>query len=128
MNQQMNTNEQIEILKQVWKRLFDLEDELNTILPNFPTLRGSEFIFTIGWANAGRCINKDVDLFIKGLHISEVLYRNKTQNYFGFGSPSPTYKILQKLKETNDSLAIELTNWIANSCCNYYIEKFNRIK
>jgi hypothetical protein len=119
----IDNNNKIVLLKNIGRSLLCLEDEFQSLLPNFPTLRGCEFIFTIGWANAGRCINKDVDFFIKGLHVLEIMYRNKTQNDFGFGSPSPTYKILQKLKETNDSLAIELTNWIANSGGNYYIKK-----
>lgn len=99
-----------------------MEDEFNIILPNFPTLKGSEFIFTIGWANASKYIDFDVEYLVKGLHIVEVLYRNKTENDFGFGSPSPTHKIIQKLLETNESLANELTTWVANSGGNYYIE------
>lgn len=121
----MNTIEQIEIFKKDGKRLHCMEDEFQIILPNFPTLRGSEFIFTIGWANASKYIDSDVEYLVKGLHIIEILYRNKIQHDFGFGSPSPTYKILQKLRETNESLAVELTNWIANFGGNYYIKKIN---
>lgn len=115
----------IKLLKEIGKRMLCLEDDFQTLLPNYPTLKGSEFIFTIGWANASKYIDKEVDLLIKGLHILEILYRNKTQHDFGFGSPSPTHKILLKLKETNEPLAIELTNWIANSGGNYYIKKTN---
>jgi hypothetical protein len=115
----------IKLLKEIGKRMLCLEDEFQTLLPNYPKLKGSEFIFTIGWANASKYIDKEVDLLIKGLHILEILYSNKTQHDFGFGSPSPTHKILLKLKETNESLAIELTNWIANSGGNYYIKKTN---
>jgi hypothetical protein len=121
----IDNNNKIVLLKNIGRRLLCLEDEFQSLLPNFPTLRGCEFIFTIGWANAGRYINKDVDLLVKGLHVLEILYRNKMQNDFGFGSPSPTHKILQKLREVNEPLAIELTNWIANSGGNYYIEKLN---
>lgn len=121
----MNTIEQIEIFKKVGKRLLCMKDEFQIVLPNFPTLRGSEFIFTIGWANASKYIDSDVEYLVKGLHIIEILYRNKIQHDFGFGSPSPTYKILQKLRETNESLAVELTNWIANFGGNYYIKKTN---
>lgn len=124
-NLQMNTIEQIEIFKKVGKRLLCMEDEFQIILPNFPTLRGSEFIFTIGWANASKYIDSDVEYLVKGLHIIEILYRNKIQHDFGFGSPSPTFKIIQKLKETNEAQAIELTKWIANSGGNYYIQKSN---
>lgn len=115
-------NSQIEFFKEIGKRHLCLEDEFNIILPNFPTLKGSEFIFTIGWANASKYIDFDVEYLVKGLHIVEVLYRNKTENDFGFGSPSPTYKVIQKLLETNESLANELTTWVANSGGNYYIE------
>lgn len=124
----MNTIEQkeeIEIFKKVGKRLLCLEDEFQIILPNFPTLSGSEFIFTIGWANASKYIDSDVEFLVKGLHVIEILYRNKMQHDFGFGSPSPTYKILQKLRETNESLAHELSIWISNSGGNYYIKKIN---
>lgn len=121
----MNMNDQIAILKEVGKRLLCLEDEFNIILPNFPTLKGSEFIFTIGWANASKYIDSDVEYLIKGLHIVEILYRNKMQHDFGFGSPSPTYKILKKLKEKNEDLAEKLTKWIANSGGNYYIKKLD---
>jgi hypothetical protein len=121
----MDNNKQIVLLKDIGRRLLCLEDEFQFLLPNFPTLRGSEFIFTISWANAGRYIDKDIDLLVKGLHVLEILYRNKMQNDFGFGSPSPTHKILQKLREVNEPLAIELTNWIANSGGNYHIEKLN---
>jgi len=121
----MYTNEQIKILKQTGRRLLCLEDEFKIILPNFPTLRGSEFIFTIGWANAIKYIDFEVEYLVKDLHIVEILYDNKMQHDFGFGSPSPTHKILLKLKETDESLANELTKWIANSGGNYYITKTN---
>lgn len=119
----MNSKIQLDIINEIGKRLLCLEDEFNIILPNFPTLGGSEFIFTIGWANAIKYIDDDIEYLVKGLHIVEILYRNKTQYDFGFGSPSPTYKILQKLNETNEKLAIELSNWISDSGGNYYIKK-----
>lgn len=121
----MNPKTQIDIIKEIGKRLLCLEEEFNIILPNFPTLLGSEFIFTISWANAIKYIDVDIEYLVKGLHIIEILYRNKTKYDFGFGSPSPTYKILQKLKETNEKLANELSNWISDSGGNYYIKKLN---
>lgn len=105
-----------------------LEEELNILLPNFPTLKGSEFIFTIGWANAIKYIDSDVEILVKGLHIVETLYKNKTQNDFGFGSPSPTHKIIQQLSTQNQNLANELTNWIAKDGGNYYIKGKNRFQ
>lgn len=125
----MNTSEQIIMLKKIGERLLCLEEEFNVILPNFPTLKGSEFIFTIGWANATKYIDSDVEIFVKGIHIVETLYKNKTQNNFGFGSPSPTHKIIQQIRTQNEHLAIELTKWIAESGGNYYIkgkDRFNK--
>jgi len=122
----MNNSEQIIILKKIGERLLCLEDEFNVVLPNFPTLKGSEFIFTIGWANATKYIDSEVESFVKGLHIVETLYKNKTQNNFGFGSPSPTHKIIQQIRTQNENLAFELTKWISESGGNYYIKGMDR--
>lgn len=122
----MNTIEQIILLKKIGERLLCLEEEFNVVLPNFPTLKGSEFIFTIGWANATKYIDSDVEIFVKGIHIVETLYKNKTQNNFGFGSPSPTYKIIQQVRTQNEHLANELTKWISESGGNYYIKGKDR--
>lgn len=119
----MNTSDQIEVLKNIGKRLLCLEDEFQIFLPNYPTLRGSEFIFTISWANASKYIDDDVEYLVKGLHIVEILYRNKTQHDFGFGSPSPTHKIIEQLMTKNEELAISLREWIAGNGGNYYIKK-----
>lgn len=124
----MTSTAQIEILKKIGKRLLSLEDEFNIILPNFPTLRGNEFIFTISWDKAQKFIDSDVEIFIKGLHVVETLYKNKTQNDFGFGSPSPTHKVIQQLRTTHLDLANELTDWIAEGGGNYYIKGKNRLE
>jgi hypothetical protein len=122
----MNNSEQIIILKKIGERLLCLEDEFNVVLPNFPTLKGSEFIFTIGWANATKYIDSEVESFVKGIHVVETLYKNKTQNNFGFGSPSPTHKIIQQIRTQNENLAFELTKWISESGGNYYIKGKDR--
>jgi hypothetical protein len=124
----MDTSEQIIMLKKIGERLLCLDEEFNVIIPNFPTLKGSEFLFTIGWANATKYIDSDVEIFVKGIHIVETLYKNKTQNNFGFGSTSPSHKIIEQIKIQNEHLAFELTNWISESGGNYYIkgkERFN---
>lgn len=122
----MNTSKQIAILKKIGERLLCLEEEFNIVLPNFPLLKGSEFIFTIGAANATKYIDTDVASFVKGIHIVETLFKNKNQNNFGFGSPSPTYKIIQQIRTQNEHLAIELTKWISESGGNYYIKGKDR--
>ena len=114
------------MLKKIGERLLCLDEEFNVILPNYPTLKGSEFIFTIGWANATKYIDSDVEIFVKGIHIVETLYKNKTQNNFGFGSPSPTHKIIEQIKTQNEHLAFELTKWISESGGNYYIKGKDR--
>lgn len=40
---------------------------------------------------------------------------------FGFGSPSPTYKLIKTLEDSDKDLAIELNQWVANNGGNYYI-------
>lgn len=122
----MNNSEQVILLKNIGKRLLCLEEEFKIVLPNFPTLKGSEFIFTIGWANATKYIDSDVEYFVKGLHIVETLYKNKMKNNFGFGSPSPTHKIILQIRTQNEHLADELTKWISESGGNYYIKGKDR--
>lgn len=112
----------IKMFKNIGERMLCLEEEFQVILPNYPTLRGSEFIFTISWADAGMYIDSEVEYLVRGLHIVELLYRNKTQNDFGFGSPSPTYKIIKQLENKNKTLANELHHWIAANGGNYYIK------
>ena len=122
----MNSIEQITLLKKIGERLLCLEEEFYIILPNFPTLKGSEFIFTIGWANSKKYIDSDVENFVKGLHIVETLFKHKTQSNCGFGSPSPTQKIIQKIRTQNENFADELSNWISENGGNYYIKGQDR--
>ena len=55
-------------VKEIGKKGICSETELIYFLPNYPVLRGSEFIFTIGWANARKFIDSEIEYFIKGLH------------------------------------------------------------
>jgi len=94
---------------------------LKDFLPNYPIIRGSEKIFTISWANANIYLNFNPEGLIKGLHLIELEYRKLSNNDFGFGSPSPTFKLIQALVEINSELAHELYKWINNNGGNYYI-------
>lgn len=118
-------NVQVKLIKEIGNRMSCIEQEFKAILPNYPIIRGSEFIFTISWANAIRYIDSKVDDLIKGLHLIEMLYREKTENTFGFGSPSPTYKIIQQIAKSDKSHAEYLTKWIADNGGNYYIKSSN---
>ena len=118
-------NKQVKLIKEIGSRIFCTEAEFKNILPNYPTLRGSEFIFTISWANAMRFIDSEVDDFVKGLHVIEMLYKEKTKDKFGFGSPSPSYKIIQQISKSDISHADILKKWIANNGGNYYINSLD---
>ncbi|WP_295234025.1 hypothetical protein [Sediminibacterium sp.] len=115
-------NKQIKLIKEIGRKLFCTEEDFKTILLNYPTLRGSEFIFTIGDGNAYRYIDSEVDSFVKGLHVIEMLYKHKMSDNFGFGSPSPTYKIIRELSKSDESHAEELRKWIYDNGGNYYIK------
>ncbi len=76
--------------------------------------------YSVAWSwikpDRNRAIN-----FIKGLHYIEMKYKEVYNNDFGFGSPYPTSKFIDKLKATDEELAQELTKWVANKGGNYYI-------
>ena len=95
-------------IKEIGKSGICTDEDIHLFLPNFPTLSGSEFIFTIGWGNAHRYIDDEVEHFIKGLHLIEMKYRAASHHDFGFGSPSPTYNVIEKLKPKNPILAENL--------------------
>ncbi len=74
------------------------------------------------WTGGNRFINSEVEFFVKGLHLIENKYKLETHNAFGFGSTSPSYKIIRFLKRTNETLASELEKWISLNRGNYYIK------
>ena len=117
----MNRNKQLKTLKKIGIQLFCSEEDFNYLTPNFPILKGNEFIISISWANTITFIDSEVEELIKGLHIVETLFKHKTNNDFGFGSPSPTFKIIQQINNKDQKLAIFLTQWIAHNGGNYYI-------
>lgn len=99
------------------------EDELMLLLPNFPNLFGSEFIFRVKWDQLIRELKsiKEIEFFIKGLHIIELKYIEVTKNEFGFGSPSSSFRILKTLEKEEFELAQELIEWIKNNGGNYHV-------
>ena len=118
----MNDNKYlIDLVKVIGERENCSDEELLLFLPNYPTLHGSEFIFTIGWANAKKFMLSDVEFFIRGLHCIEMKYKELSKHAFGFGSPSPTAKMIAGLNDTQ--LAKKLTKWVSQNGGNYYIPK-----
>lgn len=116
---QLNKNK----IKQIGENGICTEDELLFFLPNHPTVSGSEFIFKISWADAKRYLDKDVEYFVKGLHYIELKYRELVKNDFGFGSPSPTFKVIESLKEKDIELSKKLSDWVFENGGNYYLSK-----
>lgn len=108
-------------IKEIGKACVCSNEDLNIFLPNFPKLYGNEFIFSIGWANANKFIDEDIVYFIKGLHTIEKKYKVLSQNDFGFGSPSPTYKVISSLEKEEPNLANQLKEWVKKNGGNYYI-------
>jgi hypothetical protein len=96
--------------------------EISEFLPSYPTIRGSENIFKINWRNSKGLLHLDVINLVKGLHKIELEYRRISNNDFGFGSPSPTHKIIIGLRSQDIQLADELHNWINSNGGNYYIK------
>lgn len=111
-----------EKVKEIGSKSFCSLNDLKEILPDFPSLKGSEDIFKINHANAKEYIDDKVDDLIKGLHCIEEAYKKETRNDFGFGSPSPTAKVIDTLKIKDPELAEILYNWVADNGGNYYIK------
>ena len=70
----------IKRIKEIGKSGYVTESDLESFVGQ---LHGSEFIFTIGWANTKRYIDAEVEFLVKGLHYIELKYREKTGNDFG---------------------------------------------
>ena len=100
------------------------EDELMLLLPEFPKLLGSEFIFRVKWEELIRQLRttKEIEFFIKGLHIAELKYIEVSENEFGFGSPSSSFRVLKILEKKEFDLAQELIEWIKKNGGNYHVK------
>ena len=116
-----DTNQLINLITEIGEREDCSDVELFTFLPNYPSLKGNEFIFTISLTNAKAIPSKDIVNFVKGLHHIELKYRKVIKNDFGFGSPSSTAKVINALETDNFKLAQELRKWISANGGNYYI-------
>lgn len=108
--------------------LQQLEVEIDVLefLPNYPSLSGSEPIFRISWADAHEYLGPGEEAFIKGLHRIELAYRKASGNDFGFGSPSPTSKVIDALAKHDSAKARELRLWVQEHGGNYYIKPARR--
>ena len=104
------------------------DEDLHIFLPNLPSLKGSELIFTIGWDNADKYIDTEAEYFIKGLHLIEEKYKSFVNYSFGFGSPSPSYPVISRLKLKDPILAEKLIAWVLEHGGNYYINTKRRHK
>jgi len=93
-------------------------NELTYFLPTFPVINYSEPIFRR--LKDEVIILSDTDLidYIKGLHIIEITFRKFKGDEFGFGSPSITHELLNKLNLDNH---IKLYDWIAFNGGNFFI-------
>lgn len=114
----------VEIIRKVGENGVCNEEELILILPNFPKLLGSEFIFRVKW---GELIGElksieEIEDFIKGLHLTEIKYIELTENKFGFGSPSSTFRLIQDLGKRDFDLSQRISLWIKDNGGNYYIK------
>lgn len=115
------TTHLINLITEIGEREDCSDVELFTFLPNYPSFKGNEFIFTISWTNAKAIPLTDIVSFVKGLHYIELKYRKVIKNDFGFGSPSTTAKVINALEIDNFHLAEELRKWISANGGNYYI-------
>ncbi len=120
MAMKMMTNQLIYNLTSIGKVLSNDNVVINLFLPNFPLIKGSEPIFKINKVNT----YKGIEYLIKGIHLIEELYKKETKNNFGFGSPSPTFKLIEIYSKSNFTKATELEYWIAKNGGNYHIKSY----
>ncbi len=110
-------------IKTIGRNCYCTESELREYLPSSHPF-GGEYIFRIGHANAHRYIDSEVEYFIKGLHFIEMKYKelnSQSRDDYGFGSPSPTAKVIDALEKRDPKLAKKLRNWVYETGGNYYI-------
>lgn len=92
--------------------------DLSFFLPDFPTPHGSEPYFYVSEKDVSDALIPDL---IRGCHLIEMKYRKDTGFENGFGSPSPTYRLINVLKGIDRKNADELTRWVAANGGNCYI-------
>ena len=113
----------IQVIRNIGETNVCDQSQLMLLLPNFPNLFGSEFIFRVKWDQLIRELKsiKEIEFFIKGLHITELKYIEVTKNEFGFGSPSSSFRILKILEKEEFDLAQKLIEWIKKNGGNYHV-------
>lgn len=92
-------------------------EDLKFFLPDLPTIHGSELIFNVKTENFSEALILDL---IKGWHLIEMKYKEDTGYENGFGSPSKTKYLIDKLMKININEAIDLYNWVAANGGDYY--------
>ena len=102
--------------------------EITDFLPNYPNLRGSEFIFSAKEYFHTPFKTEEFEFLIKGLHYIELKFRQLQGNEFGFGSPSQTTNLIHRLKKRDLERGEYLEEWISTNGGNYYITKKSIIK
>ena len=93
-------------------------EELHFFLPDYPKTHGSELLFCVSDKDVSDALLSDL---IRGCHLIEMKYREDTGYENGFGSPSPTYRLISVLKSIDRKNADELTHWVALNGGNYHI-------
>ena len=63
----MDTKTFIQKIINIGKNQSASDNQVRELLPEYPTLRGSENLFKIGWANAERYLDEYFVDFVKGL-------------------------------------------------------------
>ena len=99
------------------------EIEISDFLPNYPNLRGSEFIFSAKVFLNTPFKTEEFEFLIMGLHSFELKFRALEGREFGFGSPSQTTNLIQRLKKRDLERGEYLEEWISTTGGNYYIAK-----
>ena len=113
---------------EIGKKLNLDEIEITDFLPNYPNLRGSEFIFSAKVFLNTPFKTEEFEFLIKGLHYIELKFRALEEREFGFGSPSQTTNLIQRLKKRDLERGEYLEEWISTHGGNYYITKKSTIK
>jgi hypothetical protein len=104
------------------------EIEITDFLPNYPNLRGSEFIFSAKVFSHTPFKTEEFEFLIMGLHFIELKFRALEGREFGFGSPSQTTNLINRLKKRDLERGEYLEEWISTNGGNYYITKKSIIK
>lgn len=104
----------------------ELDVNLIEFLPHLPRIRGSESILRLRRVPL-KMDMYDIIQFVRGLHFIEMCYKKEVENDFGFGSPSPTFKMIKSLHKYYPGEADNIYTWNEERGGNYYIPR-NKLK